>query len=78
MHQPAQFHANEPRVDVTGDPFLFRHIIANLLSNAIKFSPPDTKVEVVLLSRDHEFSITVKDEVPTTCLPQQKSAFLHR
>lgn len=68
-----QFHANEPRVDVTGDPFLFRHIIANLLSNAVKFSPPDTKVEVILLSRDHEFSITVKDEGPGLSPQQQKA-----
>ena len=70
-----QFHSNQGRAFLTGDPFLFRHIIANLLSNAIKYSPQNKTVEVTFLKKDSEALFSIKDEGPGLSQEQQQQLF---
>lgn len=44
------------------DPDVMHRIIDNLLSNAIKYSPPGTRVSIVLTAEDSRFSIEVSDQ----------------
>ena len=70
-----QFQASPNHGFITGDPFLFRHIIANLFSNAIKYSPPHKKVEVSFHTSDDEVAFTVKDGGPGLSRQEQNQLF---
>ena len=70
-----QFQADSAHKLITGDPFLFRHIIANLLSNAIKYSPRSKKVAVGFHGSGDGVAFTVKDEGPGLSAQAQQQLF---
>jgi signal transduction histidine kinase len=56
------------------DKKLLRRCMSNLLSNAIKYSPPDSLIQVELLSDGDEMTFRVKDS--GIGIPEQDQQFL--
>jgi K+-sensing histidine kinase KdpD len=64
-------HAREIQVSMADDlppalaePTYMTQVLTNLISNADKYSPPETPVEVELLSEDGVITVRVKDKGP--------------
>jgi PAS domain S-box-containing protein len=53
--------ASPPLPPVRADPVKLQQVLENLLENAIKYSPPDTRVELILQADDHHVRFAVRD-----------------
>lgn len=49
---------------VQGDPFLLQQALANLLDNAIEFSPPQSAVEIAVVTDADRVLVTLRDHGP--------------
>jgi two-component system, OmpR family, sensor histidine kinase CiaH len=52
----------EPGVFVSGDPLLMQILVNNLVENAVKYSPPDSKVQIILKKEGSQGILEVRDE----------------
>jgi two-component system phosphate regulon sensor histidine kinase PhoR len=60
---------------VNADGFRVQQVLANLVSNAVKYSPPDTAVEVSVLSVGGEGVVSVRDRGAGILLSDQNQVF---
>lgn len=74
------YHAAPGDYTIQIDPKLMRQIISNLLSNAIKYSPAQKLVQIMLIHRQNQCFLQVRDEgigIPPADLPHLFQPF-HR
>ncbi|MGV0961333.1 MAG: 7TM-DISM domain-containing protein [Limnohabitans sp.] len=64
---------------VRSDPFLFQMVISNLLDNALKYSPPKTRIDIVIEElQEHDLDalkISVANQVSKAGLPDATKVF---
>ena len=63
-------------ISIQADKLYITRIFENLLSNAIKFSPPKTRVFVVVSDLEEEVEISIQDQGPGISEEDQKKLYL--
>lgn len=58
------FQSSGKAFPILGDEMRLYHMILNLVDNAIKYSPPETKVDVLVFEMEEDITIQVRDEGP--------------
>ena len=61
---------------ITIDPILLERVLVNLLENALRFSPPDQKVEILVVALPRSIVIKVIDHGPGVSMESRNQVFL--
>lgn len=65
----------EADMEILADEDRIRQVMINLISNAVKASPHDAEIEISVLSRNREVSVSVSDKGPGISLDHQDKIF---